>query len=482
MSKTAIRIERFDDGMNPDFRSDRGVQRIQHFKTHPYKLVPQLSTEANESKSLGIKRFAYAPWLTGYNLFGLGVNASNHPAVYMKDTTGADVINNGWSTPSGGDGAASGSLGTNNILFPYKNYLHFFSGGTNLSRYLAVGSPALTLNYQSITYGTVADPVHHPADDCAYFFADNKVYRLNGSSWEGEVLALPDNLKIVSGNAVGNFLEIACAPKSGFGPSVSYLWDRDSSLSTVAGQIHWGEGNIIHTGYLKGVLVGVIDYFTSSIFGHDKGKVIIKPANGEWEPRVFEVDGTDAGNFTGNKHIVDDMLHFLRLTRGGQTLEGIWAVDSRGRVSIPVSDEDVSTGRIQGIYKTGEYWWLAHSGDGSVNRTNDQNTYAYTSILETNVIGKADEQSQFYGATIPFEPLPSGASVTLKFKKVGESSWTTMKTVSTAGATTLSAIKSGVSKAPVFNEIQYRVESTGGAVIAAGLEFVHETHDKKPYA
>jgi hypothetical protein len=242
---------------------------------------------------------------------------------------------------------------------------------------------------------------------------------------------------------------------------------------------------VIHTGYLKGVLVAVIDYFTSSSFGHDTGKIIIKPANNEWEPRVFDVEGTDASNFTGNKFIVDDKLHWpMRITRGGETLEGIWAVDSHGNVSIPLSEEEVSTGRIQGVYKTGEYWWIAHSNDGSVNRTNDQAAYTYTSILETNVLG-GDDQSQFYGATIPCEPLPSGGSVTLKYRKRGTTSWTTMKAQSTTGATALIATKDGGNQTPVFREVEYRIESTGGAVLLATpetpIEFVHEANSTKPY-
>lgn len=483
------KITNFKSLMSPDIRSSNGFARIQHFKVYPHKLVPQFSTEANESKSLGIVRFVYAPWLTGYNLFGLGKNGTNHPSIYMKDTTGSDVVNNGWTTPTDGDSASSGSLTSPNFLFPYKNYLYFFSSGTNLSRYLAVGSPAMTLNYQAISYTNVAEPVHHPADDCAYFFHDNVVDRLNNTTYSSAVLTLPDNMIIASGSAYGDYLEIACKPKNGVGESISYIWDRDSSLSTVTAKPNWGRGNVVHSATLEGVLTVVMDYFTNSAFAHDGGKLVVKQLIGGQPKTIAEFPVTDTSYFTGNKFVVDDKLHFaFEMARDGAYIHGIWSVDARGRVAIDLSESEtdgVTDGlRYQGIYKLGEYWFIAHSNDGSVNRTNDQNTYAATSILETNVFGDG-EGGQFYGATIPFEPLPSGASVSLKYRKTGTTSWTNMKTEETDGATKLTVVSDGTLKAPTFSEIEYQITATGGAVITATperpIEFVHETSSTKPY-
>lgn len=481
MARITKRITDFDPGMSPDIRSTTGFARVSHFKVRDHKLVPEYSSEAAENKTYDITKFLYAPWLTGYALFGLGKTAASaSAAIYFR--TIANPIGGTWETPADNE-ASSGGTRSEDVFFHYKLYLYGWTGGTALWRYgdLASGL-TFTESYQAIAYTTVAPPVHHPTDDCAYFFHDNKVSRLNNTSWELAVLTLPDTLKIVSGEAEGNYLAIGCAPISGVGSSVVYLWDRDSSLVTLSDQKDLGKGSLVHLANLNGVIVAVIDYFCSSAFGHDAGKVIIKPLRGEWEPRVFEASATMSAGFIGHKHVVDDLLHFpMKLTINGQTLEGIWSVDSAGRVNIPVVEEEAVTSgnSIQGIYKTGNYWWIAHSNDGSVNRTDDTSAFTYTSILETNIIGTPDEQSSFVGAAVGFEPLTSGKSVALKYKKQGESSWTLFKTVSTVGAATLEAVKDTNSAVPRFEGIQYRIESVGATITS--LEYTHESHDQKSH-
>lgn len=489
----STKITNFNSLMSPDIRSSNGFARIQHFKVFPHKLVPQFSTEADETKTLSVVKFIYAPWLstTAFRLWGLGVDIGNsRPGVWFKDSS-SDPIGSAWSGPS--SNVASGGARSTDVFFYYKGYLYCFKAGTDLSRYGKIddtSGASFTDAYQSITYTNVAQPVHHPADDCAYFFADNKVYRLNNTTWDGLVLTLPDNMIIASGSAYGDYLEISCKSKTGLGDSITYIWDRDSSLSTVTAKPNWGRGNIVHSATLEGVLTVVMDYFTNSALGHTSGKLVVKQLIGGQPKTVAEFPVTATSYFTGNKFVADEKLHFtFEMARDGGYIHGIWSVDARGRVEVPASEAEtdaITAGlRYQGIYKTGEYWWIAHSNDGSVNRTNDQNTYSYTSIMETQATADGD-QSQFYGAMVPFEPLPSGASVSIYCRKLGTASWgTVMKTVSTVGATELYVSKDGGAQAPVFSELQFRIEATGGAVITASperpIEFVSEPNSTKPY-
>src|SRR4051812_9994105 len=103
-------IKNFSSLMTPDIRSSAGFARVQHFKVFPHKLVPEFNTEADESKALGITRFAYAPWLatTDFNLFGYGIVVSTtRPAVYIKGSVlNHDPISASWGTPSHGTDAA----------------------------------------------------------------------------------------------------------------------------------------------------------------------------------------------------------------------------------------------------------------------------------------------------------------------------------------------------------------------------------------
>jgi hypothetical protein len=426
-------------------------------------------------------------------MFGYSVTSTTRPAILIKGTTTGNIIDDSWGTPAASQDAAVGARDTR-VFFYYKGYFYGFAAGTRLWRYGKVDDVsgiAWTDTYQSLAYTNIAQPVHHPADDCAYYFVDNKVYRLNNTTWDGLVLTLPDNMVIMSAEAEGNFLHIACKSTSGLGNSISYQWDRDSSLSTLTAKYDWGRGSIVHIANLQGTIVGVMDYFVNSSYAHNNGKLVIKAIIGGQAKTIAEFLCTNTSYFEANKFVSDDKLHFpFELARDGSYVHGIFSVDASGQLRIEISEAEtdaITAGlRYQGIYRTGEYWWVAHSNDGSVNRTDDQSAYTYTSILELNLISGMTKQS-LVGATIPCEPLPSGGSIVLKYRPQGTTSWTTVsptKTLAT-GDTAIHFLKDTNNKPPRGDELQYRIESTAGAVVIASEEapivFMHETDDQKPY-
>ncbi|GAH30408.1 unnamed protein product, partial [marine sediment metagenome] len=65
------------------------------------------------------------------------------------------------------------------------------------------------------------------------------------------------HLYITSICEFGNYLAIGAAPLSGLGGSVVYLWDRDSSLTTLSEIIDFGEGNLRVLEEIDGVLIGI---------------------------------------------------------------------------------------------------------------------------------------------------------------------------------------------------------------------------------
>jgi hypothetical protein len=157
----------------------------------------------------------------------------------------------------------------------------------------------------------------------------------------------------------------------------------------------------------------------------------------------------------------------------------------RVEISEPETDAVTAGLRYQGLYRTGEYWWIAHSNDGSVNRTNDQAVYG-TGIVETDIIS-GPTKLRLVGATVPCEPLPEDAEVTLKYRRVGVDEWTTVSPTKALaeGDTAIHFLKDENGKPPSGDELQYRIESTGGAVIIADetlpILFLHETEDQKAY-
>jgi len=325
--------------------------------------------------------------------------------------------------------------------------------------------------------------VLHPADDIAYFFTDNIVHKLNNTSWTEAVLTLPSNLTITDAEPVGNFLAIACQPKDTTDKSVVFLWDRDSSLTTISGKIDWGEGNLLYIAMLDGVLVGVTDWYLNNIASFNEGRFVVKTAVGERSKIVRQKETPSGGaipfspNSLANlttKIVRDDKMYFpVATTDGsGNTLRGVGVVDSTGGFTLHYVEEEATS--IEGIFSLGNYWFIAHSNDGSINRTDDNGNYNFTSIYETRILSMGDSSrvKKLLRVTVITEPLMSGEQVVVKYKKDDDTTFaTTVLTHSTTNEIQLSSeVDSNGNTLPNFREITFRLESTGGARIT-GLKY-----------
>jgi hypothetical protein len=76
--------------------------------------------------------------------------------------------------------------------------------------------------------------------------------------------------------------------------------------------------------------------------------------------------------------------------------------------------------------------------------------------------------------------LPADNSIVLKYRKNEETSWTTILTSDTDNAISKSAINISGATLPAFKEIQFRIESLGGAILT-GLKFKYELIDDDAY-
>ena len=119
---------------------------------------------------------------------------------------------------------------------------------------------ALTVSFTSLAQGLV-----HSKDDILYIPYDNKIAKNDNGSWTAVALTLPSHLKITSIAEYGNYLAIACAPLSGVGESIVYLWNRDETTTVLSQSIPWGEGNLTILEEIEGYLIGVSYVGTSSL-------------------------------------------------------------------------------------------------------------------------------------------------------------------------------------------------------------------------
>ena len=545
------KINRFDGGIANDLRIklSNKFALTKHFDalTYPHKLVPHYKTESDKGigKTALITKFLYAPWLSAgaYRLYGFGVVAGSTKAkVYSYDLSSFG----GWGTPSKGESG----LATRNtkVFFYYKNYIYMWAND-KLIRFDTTNSDNFNDNYQSIAFTNVAQPVHHPSDDIAYFFSDNKVHSLNDTTFLPAVLTLPSDLKIVAGCPYGNYLAIACVSLRSFHQkSIVFLWDRDSSLATLTERIDFGEGEIIHIADLDNKLTAVMNYYLNSSLGLDKGKLLVKQAIGNKAKIINELNADDAvaedgSIITNTDFLENDKLYFpASIPLNDDTRNGIWVLDSNGNLTLDFVEEEVdnaTTKTYQGIFKTGNIWWIAHSADGSINRSDDGAAYSatLTSVYESLINGgnaKLNNRltKKLKGVEVLTEPLPIAGRITLKYRKdddIDGGDWTTIFTqdviiagsfvigtkyrITVGGTTdftligaadsnpgtifTATGVGTGTGRAidrlsghgainiestgatlPQYKEIQFRIESLGGAIIT-GLEFLSEFIDNK---
>ena len=496
MAKKTLTITDFQEtGITNNLRGSSGAGMIKHFDNRTKgKLQPYRDTTAAETKSLLIGKFALAPLIgspTGAIIWGLGVSSTN-PAIYYSSN------GTSWSTPSNNSGS-TGAVDYSSFIF-YKDYLYCYENGTIIGRFgtISGGSPTYgTFQTLNTAFNNPAQSVHHPADDTLYFATDNRIHKLNDAAWTEDALVLPSDVYITSMTPFGNYLAIAVAPLSTVGHSTVYLWDRDSGLSTISQKIDWGEGKCFAIGEINGLLVGVTNEYLNHTFDEDISRLVVRASSGSTSRITNFLEADDSNINSGGGGVLGDadslvtnekMYFYASLLQRGEQNSGIWAVDERGRFTLEFVEEDnTPTTGVNGItsfMNQANRWWFAHSDDGSVSRTTSTALYTYTSVYETRIFSAKEmtDWVDLVGATVKTEALPTAGQIVLQFKADEDTSWTTMATFTTDDAVLHSITKSASATAPdVSKEIQFRIESTGGAVVT-GFQVTLDEINKQPYA
>lgn len=501
-----IIIDRFDGGISQDRRVKDPTKfaLAKHFDTRsqPHKLIPYYMTEAAETKSLLITDFIYAPSVSStFRLFGFGDNGAGKIAVYKYNVLSPGTS---WVTPSVNASTLNKANGSIPVFFYYKDFIYMWSENKLVRFDNITESTAFNNAYQSISFVDVAQPVHHQADDIAYFFSDNKVHKQinNTTGWTSAILTLPDNLKIVSACQYGNYLAIACITKGASTSvadvqSVVFLWDRDSSVTTLADRIDFGRGAILFLTTLEGKLTAVMDYYTSVDLlnvGLNKGKIIVKQVLGGLAKTVSSLELSSSASIAKQVPFVrDDVLYFSisTLPLNSDTHRGIMSVDGSGRMALDIVVEEAPE-VYNGIYAVGNQWWIAHGTDGSVDRIDDGRAYSSSSpsVYESLINGgdaRLDPRrtKKLIGVTVNHEFLPANGRIDLYYRKdedILAGSWTLIFTNTTDNSVSHGAIniESTGATLPEFKEIQFKIESLGGAV-PTYLSFASEFIDKQVY-
>lgn len=481
-----ISVSDFNGGISDDSRkvSQNEFQIAKHFDifTNPKRLTPYRSLEADTETSVSatdLKQYFVRDFLytTGSaKLYGLGQTGAGLTKILQK----ADATTGLWTTPASSEG--NGAV-QNGCFVEYKDYAWGFQGTNQVFKWgLLSGSPSIT---NTVT-GTLASTITSVAqgviakDDNLYLPYNNVIARVTAAgTLVDSALTLPTNFKITSICNYGNYLAIACAPVSTFaGVSKVFLWNL--TADDVQEAIDWGEGELRVLESIEGLLVGVTDRYLNNSVGAGRGSMIVQVYSGG-SPQIYKEVFTQAlsgKTMPISKAVKNNRVFFsakIMTNSAGTTYnEGIWSFGRKNAnylhtLSLDIIDENVDTDGIQAFGAAANYFFIAHSGDGSVDKTNDAATYAFTSIYESQIFdfGTLKQDKRLDSVEVSFRAQAAGESVTAKYRVDGATSWTTIGSDSTDGdiSRTFINIESTGADFASFKELEIRLESTGGAEI-----------------
>ena len=483
MSKSVkIKIDNFSGGVSDDPRENNATkfQVTKHFDvfSQPNRLVPYRSLEADTndgSTATGMKQYDVRDFLyhsSSAKLFGLGQTGAGLTKIVQK----ADATTGNWSLPANSEGNGAVQYG---CLIEYKAYLWGFQGTNQIFKW-DIATPGIT-NSASTTGVTITSVAQGLVfNDYLYLPYNNKIWRAtDATTFSDAYLTLPTNFKITSLAPFGKYIAIACAPVSTFnGVSKVYLWDGTST--EVQEAIDWGEGELRILETIEGYLVGVTDRYLNNATGAGKGSMIVQVYSAG-TPQVIKEVFTQA--LTGksiplSKAVKNNRLFWsakiMTNSAGTEYNEGIWSFGRKNvmypfSLTLDIIDENVDTDGILSFGTAANYFFINHSGDGSIDKTNDASTYAFTSVYESQIHNfdepSVDKTIQFI--RVFFKKLVSGESLTVKYRKDGATAWTTVGTYSTVDTLVHTFTREETNDVDFKsgNEFEFRLESTGGLEI-----------------
>lgn len=513
-------IDRFDGGItnNPRDARNNVSRMITNFDifSNPQKLIPRNDTESGDASSSTSKKqnFAVARRTgTTYELFALGVQsgASDAEVLYKSLTTGGanDLDDAAWTTPSNNQQGTGTSVSFDCFVY-YQNQDEIYS--IRDTQFIQAFSPTGSAWVDSESdlgsgIANIAQGLVHSKDDICYIPYDNKIASKDGSAaFTTAAITFPAHFYISSICEYGNYLAVACTRLSKTGNSRVYLWNRNSSLTTLSESIDWGEGELLVLEEVDGVLIGISIVGNSSIY--NTYRVIFRQYVAGVGAVKFAEFTTSANTSVlekaKQKH--DNRLYFMmKIAFNGATREGVWSV---GRSSpnqpfaithelTPDNDTSHASGDLKNFFILGDYFFVSFDDSGFVLNKTQANSYGATSIYESKVFntGNKDAASSLrkdlVGVAVTHEALPAAGQVDVYYaidENIEGASWTRILRNSTDNSLSADTTKADTDGDGDFDanlpsnykEIQFRIESTGNAVIT-GLTFQERVTGKRTY-
>lgn len=475
-----------------------------HFDTltYPNRLQPLRGMTAHTA-STGIGKLISST--LGY-LFGIGTDPNNPTNGKLYNLTAFGVADD-FAGLSSNQLSGAGVVYDFLVEWPGAGQVRtVFWSSTNL---LVCSDPlgASGVSTDALTFTTIGQGLVHPFDRLTLYFPYNTssaqyigLLASNGSAFAGKnytALTLPSQYRAYCLSWYGNYLAIpqTTTYTTSENSSVVYLWDISSVTASISEAISWGNGSLQVLNNLNGVLVG-ISQRSGNYAGtfQDQDAIDIKIYGGGTEPVLLKtilaqhliaashpsVSINPRVNFIYNNRLYfsinvvpgdSKQASWYGLWSVGKNLRGEWVVQMERVATNANSDTGVIAAAI-----AGDYVEMVHTAVGTLTKTTNGvtavATYGATSVYESLVnpnMPLADFVSpkELFGIGVNFLPLPSGASVVLKYRVDSDGSaadWITAKTYTTANSLGLVTTDASGDVLKSGTNYEFRIESTGGAV------------------
>lgn len=507
------KITKFAGGISDDVREPNSIVAalIKHFDifSNPYRLTPHRSMEAEAStvsvadlKTYDLRNFQLG---TNGKMFALGKDTNGYPQIMQK----TDPTTGTWSAPATSTGNAARIVG---CFIEWASAFWFLQGTNQIAKWVIGSTITNSVSTTGSTITTTAQGVVF--GDNLFIPYNNKILKVSaaGAVTDDVTPALPSDMRITSLVVWGNYIMIGMAygtsaTASPTGRSKVYQWDG-SSTTVFNDIIDWGEGALMCLGNIEGMICGISNKYLETPSGLTSlaigaGSMVIRLWGGG-VPRVMkEIVGNQVvtlGRMLQEVVIKSNKMYWVASVPFNQSTStestyhlGIWCfgrknINSNFSLSLDYivdSVVDTSNFRIVSFGAAGGYWFINHSADGSVHKTDDASNFSETSVYETQIFNNEDvsETKKLIGVSVMNVALPSGTTITCAYRKDEETSWTTIFTNTTANSISKSAININSSGAnlPEWKEIQFRITVTGGKGEITGLKFKYEIIEKDLY-
>lgn len=478
-----VYLNKFNHGIINDPRdpSEGAARHIQQFDpfTYPYKLVPIRSSESGAANPDTTKYTNFAN-IAG-TLYALGV-VSGGSLVQIDSKT--DFTGTSWSSPTGGASASGARSEDTFVYYPKVDKLFGIRAGRYIWSYGITSTTFVDTAADLTSVTNSAQGLVHSKDATLYIPYDNKIASNLNDFWTPAALTLPSNFVITSLCEYGNYLAIGCRDKNG-GKSRVFLWDRDSSVETLAESIDWGEGSLYVLETVNNVLMGISQTEASAF----NARFVFRyyPGTGDAQKirEVISEASAAANTLRIAKQVKDHRLYFLMsVTQDGTTREGVWSFSKKpdGTFGValeylPNNNTALTNGVLKNFCFVGDYCFIAYVSNSAwgLSKTNDQASYTATSLFNTAInpmMTREDrpKRKQVFFVGAHYDSFPSGGSVTVRFRKDGASAWTDVFTESTANA--VYTLDKPFTSAE-YRDGEFQIESTGGVEIA-GLTYEYK--------